>query len=382
MNKLIDRKSQSAMENILTSGWAMLTVFLMISTVAYFGLLNADKFLPDRVEIGEKYIHIIPSGTNKFLIKNIGGSTLYDLWFNFSYSNCIPTEKYDIRPDEVIEFIILCEDMPERNSRFKSDFKAHYKTKKSGQILEQTSNGKYYVTGNYFSSNDLTAYWNMDKIYTTATESYVKDNSNNNNKAIVGYYGEFPTGEHVNKPNTTKGKFNNGISFYDRDSLEVLDNDDLDLGEVPNKEFTISVWFKNNKESDDTNPIISKSDGTGSTRSDYTLFNSSGRIGFGTGTNTDTCSWIEKNPTISNGWHNIIGIIKSETNEQGMKWFYLDGSLIENCTYYDKSPSNNANLEIGTRRRTNFFNGTMDEIMIFNRALTHNEVKSLYESGW
>ena len=40
------RKSQAALEFLMTYGWAILVVLVAVGALAYFGVLNPDKFLP------------------------------------------------------------------------------------------------------------------------------------------------------------------------------------------------------------------------------------------------------------------------------------------------------------------------------------------------
>ena len=42
------RKSQAALEFLMTYGWAILVVLVAIGALAYFGVLNPDKFLPSK----------------------------------------------------------------------------------------------------------------------------------------------------------------------------------------------------------------------------------------------------------------------------------------------------------------------------------------------
>ena len=42
------KKSQAALEFIMTYGWAILVVLVAIGALAYFGVLSPDKFLPRR----------------------------------------------------------------------------------------------------------------------------------------------------------------------------------------------------------------------------------------------------------------------------------------------------------------------------------------------
>ncbi len=41
-------KAQAALEFLTTYGWAFLIILIMIGTLAYFGILNPSKILPDR----------------------------------------------------------------------------------------------------------------------------------------------------------------------------------------------------------------------------------------------------------------------------------------------------------------------------------------------
>jgi len=44
----MNRKSQAALEFIMTYGWAILVVLVAIGALAYFGVLSPDRFLPSK----------------------------------------------------------------------------------------------------------------------------------------------------------------------------------------------------------------------------------------------------------------------------------------------------------------------------------------------
>lgn len=46
--RAIARRSQAALEFIMTYGWAILVVLVAIGALAYFGVLSPDKFLPSK----------------------------------------------------------------------------------------------------------------------------------------------------------------------------------------------------------------------------------------------------------------------------------------------------------------------------------------------
>ncbi len=46
------KKAQGALEFLMTYGWAFLVILVMIGALAYFGVLNPTKFLPDKCTFG------------------------------------------------------------------------------------------------------------------------------------------------------------------------------------------------------------------------------------------------------------------------------------------------------------------------------------------
>lgn len=44
----MNKKSQAAMEFLMTYGWAILVVLAAIAALAYFGVLSPEKFLPEK----------------------------------------------------------------------------------------------------------------------------------------------------------------------------------------------------------------------------------------------------------------------------------------------------------------------------------------------
>jgi hypothetical protein len=46
------KKGQGALEFLMTYGWAFLVILIMIGALAYFGVLNPSRWLPDRCQFG------------------------------------------------------------------------------------------------------------------------------------------------------------------------------------------------------------------------------------------------------------------------------------------------------------------------------------------
>ena len=62
------KKAQGALEFLMTYGWAFLVILIMIGALAYFGVLDPSKFLPDRCNFSSQFE--CPSG--KFVIDSTG----------------------------------------------------------------------------------------------------------------------------------------------------------------------------------------------------------------------------------------------------------------------------------------------------------------------
>ncbi|MCD4759655.1 hypothetical protein K8R33_02115 [archaeon] len=75
-----EKKGQAAMEFLMTYGWAILVVLIAIGALAYFGVLNPSKFLPESCTIGPGIgcddFKIVEDGTTTLLIRNGMGEGL------------------------------------------------------------------------------------------------------------------------------------------------------------------------------------------------------------------------------------------------------------------------------------------------------------------
>src|SRR3989338_7151739 len=73
------KRAQAAMEFLMTYGWAILVVLVAIGALAYFGVLDPGKFLPQRCVLPSG-LHcedfVIVSGGAAVRIKNVLGYTI------------------------------------------------------------------------------------------------------------------------------------------------------------------------------------------------------------------------------------------------------------------------------------------------------------------
>jgi len=106
------KKAQAAMEFLMTYGWAILVVLIVIASLAYFGVLNPTRFLPEKctfstgVSCGDFVAGITGGGTplNSLQIRlqnNLGetvtivdgGINLIDMEPTHDFISSVPTPR-------------------------------------------------------------------------------------------------------------------------------------------------------------------------------------------------------------------------------------------------------------------------------------------------
>ena len=76
---MTNRKSQAALEFIMTYGWAILVVLVAIGALAYFGVLSPDRFLPSKCTLQSGIACLDHKATATTLVIYIKNSLGYDL---------------------------------------------------------------------------------------------------------------------------------------------------------------------------------------------------------------------------------------------------------------------------------------------------------------
>ncbi|GBE19284.1 protein metal binding site [archaeon BMS3Abin17] len=182
----------------------------------------------------------------------------------------------------------------------------------------------------------------------------------------------------VNGATLTSGKLGQAYEFDGVDDyVDIIDKPELSGGH----DLTVSVWFKTNVlggSSSTPIPLVMKWLGTSD--KDWGLGISESKLYWG----------YESN---NNGW-NAPGLSGITTLSTGV-WYhatftyngsnvtiYLNGVEENSTNLPTKTPDTSQNVEIGKAGyRNNYFNGIIDEVAIYNRALTHDEISELYNSG-
>jgi len=163
------------------------------------------------------------------------------------------------------------------------------------------------------------------------------------------------------------------------DYVEVADDDSLDFG---TGDFSVSAWFKT---SDGINQmdIISR---VGNTGAQHVFFEVNRSVQNGKLTITirdadsDKADVVSQNSVADNKWHYLTVVWNDSANNVK---FYLDNALEGQDTNANvDTVFNDGNILIGSLTPTQrFFNGSIDEVRIYNKALTQSEITKLYQGG-
>jgi len=163
------------------------------------------------------------------------------------------------------------------------------------------------------------------------------------------------------------------MSFNGTDSyVDVSDYESA----ITNGNITLSMWFKTSLTSQQY--LIATSQTYGTACSLFMPGNASGQLWFRRGNNTGAGEVTAKT---SNGyndgnWHHVIC-----TSDVNMK-IYVDGVLDIQASVSTPTVSSSQFLVIGRNGSsgTLLFNGELDEVAVFNTALSANKIQQIYNA--
>jgi hypothetical protein len=189
----------------------------------------------------------------------------------------------------------------------------------------------------------------------------------------------------VNGPVWTTGQINDALGFDGvNDYVDVGDPIDGSLDFGAGDSFTISAWIKWNKTVYDQRDAVIvhkvRTDSGGYFREGYALKVWMGTLVFGLedigGANTQIRGATYIN---DNAWHHVVGVRDTATDKV---YVYVDGGS-DAAPVTDVTNSTLANsIEFGIGRTHDYyqtyFGGILDDVQVYNRALSDEEVEELY----
>ena len=176
-------------------------------------------------------------------------------------------------------------------------------------------------------------------------------------------------------------KIGNCVSFDGTDDyIEIAKSRDIQLH--PEMPFTISAWV-NSRNAASNQFIIGDRDGTpDGWRFDFEGGSSNLQWTFDQSTNDITCK-TPASSVSSDTWHHVV-VTNDGTSNSDCSGFdiYIDGvsqSLGDTSTGTVTDPTNSIPITIGSSQGSSaFMNGMMDEVKIYSRALSADEVRNDY----
>ncbi|MFH1396424.1 MAG: right-handed parallel beta-helix repeat-containing protein, partial [archaeon] len=257
----------------------------------------------------------------------------------------------------------------------------------SNVVLNSTS-------GTNYTTENLTLYWDASDADNDAIKNINNWYMNGTPLTVLNmpFEGGSLDGTIVGTPNGAKDYSpysNNGTVYkapwnstggYDGKGAYEFDGDDYiknNLGIITSYPFTFSAWVKTNSSTGQTIISIVDKDvdnilywvGIGST--------GSARISANNGTASSTIGWGTTYD--DNEWHHIVGVFKNNT----LKEMYADGSSLGTLTTDISYNSNVDSFSIGVKGDSSpseYFNGTIDDVMIWNRSLSPEHILALYQN--
>lgn len=168
-----------------------------------------------------------------------------------------------------------------------------------------------------------------------------------------------------------------GWAYYNRDLINQysLDfdgsNDYLDVGNDSSLSIsgalTISAWIYADALSGYP-MIFSKRASSGHA---YQFYSTSNKLNYNNGT------IVQSTGTISTGSWTHVAV----TFNAGSVNFYINGSSAGTATAASSNPTNTEAVTIGRAYNGNYFNGKIDEVVVFNSALSASDITLIYNNG-
>jgi len=242
-------------------------------------------------------------------------------------------------------------------AQVKADFKARGTSKGSSVSLGSSSKNLDAL------SNGLVGYWKTDEATWSGTLAEVVDSSGNGNHGQAA-------GATGGKAYPTTGKFGNAGLFDDvDDSVSVPNSLSLDPGAG---DVSVSVWVKPNTLVGSQTGIVKYVNGN-----TYYILEHQDNDTLALEFRDGTCSSVSfgTTTTLTAGvWNHIVLVIDRDARA----WIYINGVLGGNSTNATTCLASMTGGVVTLGRHVSTLDGYIDDVRIYNRALSPAEVSQLY----
>jgi hypothetical protein len=206
----------------------------------------------------------------------------------------------------------------------------------------------------------LVAYYPFDE----GAGAQVYDSTANNN-----------TGSTVNSPTWATGKLSGGMQFNGVDqSVQVAPSSALNI-----ESMSLEAWIKTSQVPSTSDVTIVEKRGLAGAYPYSLRLLSSGKLQFAAFDGT-TYVYTTSGVVVNDGaWHHYVGV----RQVGGQMILYKDGALSSEVADFTTAgtTTNTSGITIGARSDgTRAFDGSIDELKVYNRSLTSAEVKAEYDA--
>lgn len=231
-----------------------------------------------------------------------------------------------------------------------------------------------------FNRGAPVAHYMMDECAGTA----IHDLSGNGNDGILnlGASGVTSAGTCSDGTGTTawnkgkNGKYNSSMNFDGQsDYVDIGDNTSIKFG--AGNSLSVSYWIKASSLTG-SGTMIHKGAAC-DTNADYYSYLQNATLNFSIGS---AGSGGKVTATLPNtNWHLVTGTYTSSSATNGTVSIYLDGVLKSTSNATAKGASSADNLHLGNCRTGEFFSGLLDDVRVYNYALTAKQVQLLFNQN-
>ena len=226
-------------------------------------------------------------------------------------------------------------------------------------------------------SDDLVSYWDFND----GSGVTLTDFQSNNDGTLANTNNNLDQG--VTWTNDSREGFALQFSGVGSNKVVVPDSNDLDFG--TNTDFAISVWIKHDTvNTDNFIQIVGKNNGYGTRGYNMVIHNTQDdklRMLIDWFGNKVVQTFAGSPDLIDDAWHHLVINYDRDGDATG----FVDGvniGTIDISASNGNNISNSQDLWIGNfSLSSNKFIGVMDELAIWGRTLTENEVSSIYNNG-
>jgi hypothetical protein len=382
------KKSQAAIENLMTYGWALLATLIAIGALWYFGILDFNSFLPERCTLEPPLScddFVIGNDGAVIVMTNAGGRDLnigsISLESDTLSGECTGSIGKNLENGNQHTFYVNdpagCSFVETGKGKINYKLMVTYSNLDSGlqHTMEGSMLSKYnpgvsvgdFTEDEVYGSPEIAGYWKFDDL-TKAEKDY--SGKGNDGTFIGTEYDGTLNGDVA----VVYGVYGNGLDF---DGISDYLQFPVDIPLT--SEVTFSAWVRADTIDGEARGIWSYDSATKDIFFMATLSGSeNGNIQFTTYDGSYQRAYGDLTPGV---WHHVAGVAK----ENQFIRIYIDGNLADEVpisSFEDISWSDRNEIGAYSSDPSRFFDGTIDEAHIYNRILSQSDIQELMSSPY